>query len=347
MKIEDKERNIKKTSQRITAKLQEFNIKEKEEQRVKYGIIYQSPASTKLMTADLKNIKLKEENNYLERNSESFSLTFKENKKNTKLSVSTLKLYIMGAMYLAKQNHFKEKNPDKLKTRVEIPLIEYASLMGKDVILEDDDIFNEDKEKKIKSRIDTARRKAKKDLDVMDNLFLKWEESGKTKSSDEKDYYELNILDGKGIIKGNIIMDFKKEFVHYLNNSYISEIPMTFFEIDERNIIAIQLAYKLCEHAKNSNNIRKGSNKRLKVETLLTGIGSLKTIEDLEEEGDASHWLRRIREPLENALDYLQDIKFLDGWVYTNEKSIPLKKTQEQKFDYVTFKNLYISYGVY
>ena len=55
------------------------------------------------------------------------------------------------------------------------------------------------------------------------------------------------------------------------------------------------------------------------------------------------HWIRRIKEPLEESLDYLTHEKLLKSWEYTHAKGVPLTDEEASNItSYSDFASLYL-----
>ena len=312
--------------------------------------MYQGTATNKLKTVSVTNNKPTIEdysgNAVIETDGLKILLE-KYTTKKTGLRISTQKLIDYGIVKLTEVNNYKEKTVEKLTTGVCFPLKEYAKALGYDVTEKITETADE--KKKEKKRIDRilekVRNRVNEDLEVLYSMSLSWKEpKGGTKGKSQ-DYADVRLLQAKSIQRGVVYIQFTEMMTSYLANAYVMQYPKSLFKLDERNPVAYQIGYKLALHNCIFNNVKKNTQGIIKVETLLNASGEIKTIESINET-DPGHWDRRIKEPLEKALDYLKQKNILEYWEYSNSKGVALTDEQAEIKNYDDFIKLYIHFDL-
>lgn len=119
--------------------------------------------------------------------------------------------------------------------------------------------------------------------------------------------------------------------------------------IDTRKAKAYWVGRKIIDHFYMYENQTKGTANRLKVKTLLEA-GGFPSKNDLanEQKNDGRHWDRRIKDPLEEALEYLCKVKLLKNWQYVGKNDIPLTDEEARRlvYDYQVFLDTNIRYDL-
>ena len=241
--------------------------------------------------------------------------------------VSTAKLVRFCTVLLAENNHYREKNIEAIQTDVMFKLTDYMELLGTPITA---------------ANKKWVRAKVRADIDTLDNSRFKWEENRRGKN---RAYLNIPILGGpSGIDKhGNVLICFSKEFARYLvQDAYVTkQYSLLLLKTDERNPLIMPLGDKILTYSGNYNNIRRGTANILSVKTLLATckmqIPSYKTVMN-----EDRHWERRIREPLEKALD---SMPFMH-WHYCNPKGAPLTEEQLADNSYSSFIGSYVHFDL-
>ncbi len=218
--------------------------------------------------------------------------------------ITTHKLLCAGLIWFTKQNHIGDDGDSK--NEILIPLRRYAFLCGhKGVIAKD-----ENDRRRATESLQTVRKQVAKDLQLLLNSSVKWQESTRGK----KENYECPILlDGK-IKYGYIYMTFSDQFAHYLKHRRITEYPEALFSVDNRKPNAYRIGQLLACQYYNKNNRKDGNFNKLRVQTLLA-YTNLPTIETVRKER-GSTWRGRIKEPLEKALNELVEKGVISKWEF-------------------------------
>ena len=232
---------------------------------------------------------------------------------NSTLGISTHKLLSVAVAEFSRNNHTGAGKSRALKeTRVSIPLKEYASWCGYDVVEHAKETEEEAKKEKerVKNSLKDVRKKVKKDLEYLFHLSMSWSEKINGK---EEDFIDVRLIESKGIRQGTIGLRFTQTFGEYLVRLPMTQYPTALLSIDERNPNAYKIGVKMMEHYNMDTNIRRNVHNRLKVGTLLKQT-TLPGIEKVK--GNKNSWESRIKESFENALDELTKKGFLSDYYY-------------------------------
>lgn len=243
------------------------------------------------------------------------------------LGISTHKLLIRAISEFANNNHIG-KNSEVKNTNVYIPLNEYGKQCGYD--LEKHAKNTEEEQKKEDERVNNAyhnlRKKINKDLSVLSSATLSFKEKIKGKPVD---FYDLHLIQAKGIARGYIHLEFSNNLAKYLMELPLTQYPTALLSIDERNTNAYNIGIKMSEHGNNYNNISKGTANLLKVKSLL----AVTNLPDINESAVKKNgWTERIKEPLENALETLVQCGILNDWEYTKPKGVEMTYKEATNF---------------
>ena len=216
----------------------------------------------------------------------------------------------------------------------------------------------------ILGRKDTPRnRKAfiqqlkKEILPTLAHTYIERRTSGKG-GRDKIEHWEVGggkwTADGK---EDKIIFRFTEEYAQYLNARTFSQLSYRTLRLGTRkNPLPFYLAQKLqAQYFFDGNRNRaKATNAILSINAILKWCANdfnncLPSYEDLENttgkdgRNEARHWGRRIREPLEAALNEIKE-KGLFNWEYCGPGMAPVKKKQTTTTDYYEWENLYITF---
>lgn len=267
------------------------------------------------------------------------SLTIPNFNKLAAVSINTHKLLTYAVAAFTKQNDFRSiRKGGQINAAVSFPLKEYAKLLGYDIEPHDD---TEKEKKRAKNNLDRARRQVKKDLALLLSFSLTWHDEINGKN---EPFLGLNLLDAAFIKQGRVTIIFTQSYSYYLaRRGLISQYPTKLLSLSaKKDATAYRIGVKLEEYYNIDRNIKRGTNNRIKIETLLKASG-LKSFEELQESKDRGHWERAIKEPFENALDTLTRKKLLKNWKYTHEKGKKLTDEEAARIDnYKDFSNLYL-----
>ena len=255
-------------------------------------------------------------------------------------------ILLYGLYEFTRQNDFKHKNrKEKINRNVIFPWKELARLEGCD--LEERQTTSpeeaEKEKKRLKKRIDHAREDMRKGVDLLRGSGTKITEiiKGKPESFLYVNYFETIGMDKKG----NITMEFTNRIAEALaSRNTITLHSVKLMKLDKRKTAARSLGKFLENRWFMDNNIRQGTRDRISIKELLP-YTKLIEYSKLQTTGDRGKWEKRIKEPLENALDELKKIGFLKDWRYTHAKAVELTETEAYNIEtYADFESLYLHY---
>ena len=261
----------------------------------------------------------------------------------TTLGISTDKLLSTAIATFTQHNDFRHLKGKEPKREVTIPLREYAQLLGYDVEEHETSTPEEaEREKKrAKAQLDNARKAIRKDLDIIHASTLTWEEPIKGKA---RDFARVSLVTFTGIRNGEIKIAFSPEIASYLaERNLITQYPTKLLKISGRQPTAYYIGRKLAEHYNIDNNQIRGTHDRISIPKLLE-VADLASYEEVQKK-DRGHWVERIKEPLEQALDTLTQEGVLKDWKYTHARGVDL--TEEEAYSitsYEDFIKLYLHF---
>lgn len=243
------------------------------------------------------------------------------------LGVSTHKLLSTGVAFLTDSNHVGSSKRILDILRIAIPLKEYAEKCGYDVTPHDD---TPEEALRAKRQLDNARRKIKKDINLLLASTLTWEEKIRGKAGD---FDSMHILGRGGIRSGYINLEFTQSMGEYLIQLPLTQYPVALLGVDERNTNAYSMGLAMAEHFNMDNNQVRGTAQTLTVETLLkyTNLPSYESIKMKR------GWEDRIKEPFENSLDVLTQCGLLSDWRYSGTKGAEL--TDEEATSFTSYED--------
>lgn len=308
--------------------------------------MYQGTATNRLAVVDTKKINVTKMSERAVLQEQDFEIFF-DNYVNLKagLRVSTQKLLNASIIEFTKANSYKS---EKLKLEVKIPLVDYVKKLGYDLTPKQCKTEEEEEKerKRIENIINGVRRTIADDLKTLFSMSLSWREPSKSKKGEMRDYKDIRLIQSKGVRAGIITIEFSNKIAEYLNQSYITNFPLALLGVDNRNPIAYQIGYKLAYHYGLESNKKKKTNNIIKVGTLIKNLGELKTYEEIGKT-DPGHWGRRIKEPIERALDHLVTKKVLKTWEYSKTKKNPLSDNEIESGDFSVYEDLFIHFEMY
>lgn len=189
-----------------------------------------------------------------------------------------------------------------------------------------------------KISLDNFRKTINKELEALFNARLSWKA--------KRDFYDGHIISGKGIISGNIIINFEQKIANYLQKNFlVSSIDKRLLSIDNRCANLWSLYHKLHEYSLIPNNIK---NKREDIISIKSLISSAIDIPEIEKVRKTSRQYRqRIIEPLDNALSKLEE----KGWIkfeYCRSKKEPIPVNEKQPCDMSIdeYEGLYVKFTI-
>ena len=267
----------------------------------------------------------------------------KLNELHATLGVSTDKLLSTAIATFTQQNDFRHTKTKEPRRDVSINLKEYAQLLGYDVEEHETGTPDEAEREKTraKNQLDNARKAIKKDLDILQASTLTWEEPIK---QSVRNFDRISLVTRTKLENGHIRIWFTPEIAGYLaERNLITQYPTKLLRISGRQPTAYYIGRKLSEHYNIDNNVIRGTNDRISIPSLLK-VASLDSYEEVQKK-DRGHWVERIKEPLEKALDTLTQEGVLRDWKYTHAKGVDL--TEEEAYSitsYEEYEKLYLHF---
>ena len=236
--------------------------------------------------------------------------------------ITTHKLLCAGLVWFTKKNNIGDDR-DNIQTEITIPLKEYALLCGHVGIVAKD----ESDQSRANESLKRVRKQISKDLKLLLQSSLQWEESTRGKNGD----YDCPILTAGRIKNGYIYMTFSQAFAKYLKHRRITEYPEKLFSIDNRKANAYRIGQACAFHFYNTNNRKDGNFNKLKISTLLkyTNLPTIKAVR----KADCGSWKKKIKEPLEKALNELLAKGIISKWEY-KQKANSLLSDENHKMTY-------------
>ena len=246
--------------------------------------------------------------------------------------ITTHKLLCAGLIWFTKKNNIGDDR-DNMQTEIIIPLKEYALLCGHAGIVAKD----ENDKSRANESLQTVRKQISKDLKLLLQSSLQWEEATRGKNGD----YDCPILTAGRIRNGYIYMTFSQAFAKYLKHRRITEYPEKLFSIDNRKANAYRIGQACAFHFYNTNNRKDGNFNKLKVSTLLkyTNLPTIKAVR----KADCGSWKKKIKEPLEKALNELLAKGIISKWEY-KQKANSLLSDENHKMTYEEWEDSLVSF---
>lgn len=255
------------------------------------------------------------------------------------LGINTHKLLSVGISSFTAVNNVG--GGKAIEHKVSIAFKDYAIRCGYDLIERETSTPEEAEaeKKRLANAEKDAKKRIKKDLEMLHATELTWTETVKGKSGD---YINIPIIGTRGIKGGYIHMVFDPAIADYLIKLPVTQYPVALLGVDARNSNAYSIGLKMAEYYNMDSNLVRNKADRLAVSTLLA-CTSLPTIETVKEKRQG--WERLIKEPFENALDELTRCGLLEDWQYTHAKAVPLTDEEAAGItDYYTFSKLYVQF---
>lgn len=198
---------------------------------------------------------------------------------------------------------------------------------------------------KTKASRDNFLKRLKQEMNLLAAISLDWSENKKVKGNLEHvKHINIRILSEYYIRKGTLVVTFAEEFADCLINSYVMDFPLWLLKNDNRNPNMYFIAKKLAFHVGMKNNVKKGSNECISIRALLDTVPTIPTIDEVDA-CDPGHWRRRVVDPLENALNQLQNLGYLE-WSYCGRSQTMLDDddVERHKSNFYVFRDLYIKF---
>lgn len=243
-----------------------------------------------------------------------------------KLGTGAVKIYRYAVSEFTKRNHCNADDKN-LKLRYILDVKDFAQANGVDT--ENPDAMK------------NFRRKLKDSLLKLKTASITWEEKIKGKP---KSFAGVNYI-GAYELKGNELMiEFTLSMAQYLASLPLIIYPRSLYALDDKDYNAYAIGEAMCIHCSQDNNVMRGTEGKLRVETLLKST-SYPSYEEIK----ANHWswIEKVKDLFENALDKLTQCGLIADWVYCHEGGIELTDKEASKIidkSYSYFTSLIVEY---
>ena len=211
------------------------------------------------------------------------------------LSINTSKLWELIKIQFTEKNQNKRS---KLNQEIKLP-IEYIAKI---------------QDKPLKTKIDhiNMRKYITYQLALLKSCnFIIADDDGKSKSYSFIGDFEVSL----GFVHTELATNLAKE----LKRQPIIMKNIKAQKIDARNPVPWAIHSILCEHFFMTNNVKTGTNDRMKVASILKRCYQLPSIKQVRASGNS--WQHRIKEPFEKALEYLVDNGCISEHRYQGKKN--------------------------
>lgn len=220
-----------------------------------------------------------------------------------KIGVGAVKIYRYAVSEFTKRNHC-HADDDRLKLRYVLDVKDFAQANG----------INTENAEDMKN----FRRKLKASLDKLKAAGISWSEKIKGKP---KAFIGLNYI-GWYELRGNELeIEFTLKMAQYLTSLPLIVYPRSLYALDDRDYNAYAIGEAMCIHYSQENNVVRGTEGKLRVETLLQST-SYPSYEEIK--ANRWSWVALVKEPFEAALDKLTQCGLIADWVYCHEGGIEL-----------------------
>ena len=220
-----------------------------------------------------------------------------------KIGAGAVKIYRYAVSEFTKRNHCNADN-EKLKLRYALDVKDFAEANGIDTENADD--------------MKNFRRKLKSSLDKLRAASLSWSEKIKGKP---KTFVSMNYIGGYELKGDELMIEFTLSMAQYLTSLPLIVYPRSLYALDDRDYNAYAIGEAMCIHYSQENNVVRGTEGKLRVETLLQST-SYPSYEEIK--ANRWSWERYVKEPLESALDKLTQCGLIADWVYCHDGGIEL-----------------------
>ena len=178
-----------------------------------------------------------------------------------------------------------------------------------------------------------------KHLGTLQTILVKWKEKVKGKPMS---YGAVNLFSYHEIKNNVISVKLTQEFAACLVQLPIIPVSQSLFAVDNRNANAFAIGYEMLLHYGINNNVMKGTEDKLRVETLLK-CTSFETPEDLSK--SRRGWREQVNDRFEQALDELTRCGLLKDYCYCHDGGVELSDDEAMNINsYEQWSQLIVKY---
>lgn len=243
-----------------------------------------------------------------------------------KLGAGAVKIYRYAVSEFTKRNHCNTDD-ENLKLRYVIDIKDFAEANGVDTTSADD--------------MKNFRRKLKSSLEKLSTATITWSEKIKGKP---KTFSGMNYIGGYNLRGNELEIEFTLSMAQYLTSLPLIIYPRSLYALDDRDFNAYAIGEAMCIHSSQDNNVMKGTENKLRVETLLKST-SFPSYEEIK--AHEMSWVQKVKEPFETALDKLTQCGLIRDWGYCHEGGIELTDDEARRIadrGYPYFTSLLVRY---
>lgn len=243
-----------------------------------------------------------------------------------KIGVGAVKIYRYAISEFTRRNHC-HADDKRLKLRYVLDVKDFAEANGVDTRNADD--------------MKNFRRKLKSSLDKLQTASISWSEKIKGKP---KIFAGLNYIGGYEMRGNELEIEFTLKMAQYLASLPLIIYPHSLYALDDREFNAYAIGEAMCIHYSQENNVIRGTEDKLRVETLLLST-SFPTYAEIK--ANRWSWVEKVKEPFERSLDKLTECGLIKDWVYCHDGGIELTDKEAAEITekgYPYFASLIVKY---
>lgn len=224
-----------------------------------------------------------------------------------KIGAGAVKIYRYAVSEFAKRNQCNAPS-ERLKLKYILDLKDFAAANGVDT--ENTDAMK------------NFRRKIKASLDSLKLASISWTEKIQRQP---KTFGGLNYIGAYKLKANELMIEFTQSMAEYLVSLPLIQYPRSLYALDDRDFNAYAIGEAMCIHCSQDNNVVRGTEGKLRVETLLKST-SFPAYEEIK--ANRWSWVATVKEHFERALDKLTECGLIKDWVYCHEGGIELSDSE-------------------
>lgn len=180
------------------------------------------------------------------------------------------------------------------------------------------------------------RKQILRDLALLGNYKITYQNqkqsSKKKKKPCDEDFLNINLSQGVGVSKGNIILHLSDHFFNHFANAYPMPYHLDLLKLNP-NTSAFALGHYILSHY--NMNFDKTNSNIFSVKSALEACPTIPT-----KEKAYPHLEQRIIKPFESVMDSLNSVNW--DWFYCNSKGVPLTDNELANLKYENFIDCYL-----
>ena len=241
-----------------------------------------------------------------------------------RLTIDEQKINEMIRLAFASNNPYKATKG--LNTLIELPFTDVMEILNKPITPDSKKKFSRQLRKETLSNISHCHLEIKND----EGSFVHMEIGG--------GYFAVNVRRNK------IYFKLSDPYAVYLNTGNISQYSSKTLRLgSQSDPLPFYLAIKLQDQYFHDGNRKRGVNSILAIKTLLAFCADSIPSYEYVQKTDRGHWVRRIRKPLEDALNEIKKIGLFE-WQYCKKGMAEATPQEIRTNDYRKWSALYITF---